>query len=212
MVPHDLRREYGDRGLTEADLERDPLRQFERWLDEAVAAEVPDANAMTLATATGDGIPSARIVLLKGFDERGFTFYTNYESSKARELEGNPRVALVFYWQPLDRQVRVSGTVSRVSVAESAAYFATRPLGAQLGAWASRQSSVIGRREELQARMAELERQYASKDVPLPPFWGGYCVQPRAVEFWQGRPNRLHDRLRYVRETGGSWRIERLAP
>ncbi|MDI3339999.1 MAG: pyridoxamine 5'-phosphate oxidase [Sphaerobacter sp.] len=207
-----LRKEAMAPGLHEADLAPDPVVQFNRWLTEALARDIPEPNAMTLATATRDGIPAARVVLLRGFDERGFVFYTNYESQKGRELAENPRAALVFHWPALGRQVRITGTVERVSPEESDAYFRSRPHGSQLGAWASQQSAVIPSREVLEARLQEVEQRFASDEVPRPPFWGGYRVAPATIEFWQSRPNRLHDRLRYVRQPDGTWRIERLSP
>ena len=206
-----LRRSYARASLGEGDVAADPIAQFLAWFDDARAAELREPNAMTLATATPDGAPSARIVLLKGVDERGFVFYTDYRSRKGDELAANPRAALVFHWAELERQVRVTGTVSRVSREESEAYYRTRPVGSRIGAWASHQSRPIAGRAELEAREAELARRYADGDVPLPPHWGGYRVAPETVEFWQGRPSRLHDRLRYVREDGG-WRVERLSP
>ena len=192
-------------------LSQDPLELFEHWFAEAKRAGVEVPEAMTLATATGAGIPSARMVLLKGADEDGFVFYTGYGSRKSDELEQNPRAALVFYWRPLGRQVRVEGSVARVSEPESAAYFATRPRGSQLAAWASLQSRPLGRREELDRRYAELEREYEGRDVPLPPHWGGYRLHPEAIEFWEHRENRLHDRLRYTRAREG-WNVEMLSP
>jgi pyridoxamine 5'-phosphate oxidase len=201
----------GEESLREDDLDPDPLAQFGRWFKEAVEAGLPEPNAMTLATATPDGRPSARVVLLKAFDERGFVLYSNYDSRKGRELAANPRAALVFHWQPLRRQVRIEGRVERVDPDESAAYFATRPLGAQLGAWASPQSAVIPSRDELIARYQRLAEEHEGLQVPLPPFWGGLRVVPEALEFWLGRESRLHDRLRYTRRPGG-WTIERLAP
>src|SRR5438270_8876303 len=210
----DLRQEYMRAGLAEADVARDPIAQFERWLDEAVRGGVPLANAMTLATVDASGAPSARIVLLKGVEQGGFTFYTNYRSRKARELEARGAACLVFMWSQLERQVRIDGTVERVSPAESDAYFATRPLGARLSAWASPQSERVPSRGTLEAAMAEARSRYGDAP-PRPPHWGGYRVTPRAIEFWQGRADRLHDRLLYTRSGGGvdgSWSIERLAP
>jgi pyridoxamine 5'-phosphate oxidase len=206
-----LRREYTRAGLREYDAEEDPLEQFRRWFDEALAADLHEPNAMTLATATPDGRPSARVVLLKGFDERGFVFYTSYEGRKARELETNPYCALVFYWGELERQVRVEGRVSRVADEESDAYFAKRPRGSQLGAWVSEQSRPVRDRGALEDRLRELEAEYEGREVPRPRFWGGYRVEPETVEFWQGRENRLHDRLAY-RRSEGLWRRERLQP
>jgi pyridoxamine 5'-phosphate oxidase len=212
MSLSDLRREYSLAGLKESDLDPNPLTQFDKWFQQALAAGLPEPNAMTLATATLDGKPSARIVLLKGLDERGFVFFTNYESQKGRELSANPQAALVCYWIELERQVRINGQVSCVSVEESEQYFRSRPLGSQLGAWASRQSEVVGGRKILEDRLAELTHEYQSKPIPLPPYWGGYRVAPETIEFWQGRPNRLHDRLRYTLQSNNQWLIERLSP
>ena len=206
-----LRKEYTRAGLAEADVAPDPVEQFRRWFDVALAAGLHEPNAMTVATATRDGRPSARVVLLKGFEERGFVFYTNYEGRKGRELEENPRAALLFYWGELERQVRVEGAVSRVSEEESDAYYASRPRGSRLGAWASEQSRVVGGREVLEERIGDLEAEYEGREVPRPPFWGGYRVGPEVVEFWQGRENRLHDRLVYRRQ-GAGWEIRRLQP
>jgi len=192
-------------------LSQDPLEQFEHWFAEAKRAGVEVPEAMTLATADAEGAPSARMVLLKGVGEDGFVFYTGYGSRKSEELEQNPRAALVFYWRPLGRQVRVEGSVERVSESESAAYFATRPRGSQLAAWASQQSRPLGSREELERRYAELEREYEGREVPLPPHWGGYRLRPEAIEFWEHRENRLHDRIRYTRAREG-WKVERLSP
>jgi pyridoxamine 5'-phosphate oxidase len=199
-------------GLVEADVDPDPVVQFGRWFDDAKAADLVEPSAMTLATATAEGVPSARMVLLRGVDQRGFVFYTNYESRKAAELAANPRAALVFWWGELQRQIRVEGPVERTSQQESAAYFRTRPPGSQLSAWASPQSRVIPGRAVLDERVAELAAGHPDGDIPLPPFWGGYRLVPEVVELWQGRPNRLHDRLRYTRSADGRWRIERLAP
>jgi pyridoxamine 5'-phosphate oxidase len=211
-----LRKNYMLAGLTEKDAGRDPIALLQRWLSEAIHASPTDwyePNVMTLATATTEGIPSARIVLLKGLDERGPVFYTNYESQKGIELAANPHASLVFHWQPLERQVRLDGVIEKTSREESEAYFVSRPRGSQLGAWASRQSAVIEGREPLEEALARLEKQYAGKPIPLPPFWGGYRLKPHAIEFWQGRPNRLHDRIRFVAQDKGSkWHVERLSP
>ena len=207
-----LRENYTRAGLAEADVVPDPVAQFRAWFEKALAANLHEPNAMTLATATPDGRPSARVVLLKGFDERGFVFYTNYEGRKARELEANPYAALGFYWGELERQVRIEGRVNRFSEEESDAYYASRPRGSRLGAWASEQSRPVESREVLEARLRALEKEYEGRDIPRPPFWGGYRVEPEAVEFWQGRENRLHDRLVYRRLGDGGWEIERLQP
>jgi pyridoxamine 5'-phosphate oxidase len=194
------------------DLHPDPLVEFGRWFSEAEAAGVPHPEQMALATATADGVPSVRMVLLKGHGPRGFSFFTNRESRKAEELAANPRAALVLHWQQLRRQVRIEGSAERIGDEESFAYFRTRPRGSRLGAWASPQSRPLPFREELARRYAEMEQRYDGvEDVPLPPFWGGYVVVPSAVEFWQGQQNRLHDRVRYVRD-GDGWGRERLGP
>ncbi len=208
----DLRREYNRGGLNEADVDPDPVRQFGAWLRQALAAQVPEPHAMTLATVGPDGRPSARVVLLRAYDAAGFTFHTNYDSRKGRELAANPHAALVFYWAELERQVRVEGSVARISEAESDDYFRSRPAGSRLGAWASRQSEAIPDRATLDRRMADLAEEYQGRDVPRPPFWGGLRLRHDAVEFWQGRPNRLHDRIRYRRAGPEAWKFERLAP
>jgi pyridoxamine 5'-phosphate oxidase len=197
--------------LSEEEVNPDPIAQFRTWFRVAEEAGIRLPEAMTLATATKDGVPSARTLLLKGVDATGFVFYTNYESRKGRELAENSRAALLFYWDALGRQVRVEGAVTRVPRAESAEYFRTRPRGSKLSAWASRQSEVIVDRARLEARVVELASEYGARDVPLPPYWGGYRLRPDAIEFWQHRPDRLHDRLLY-RLRGGRWRIERLSP
>ncbi len=207
-----LRREYETEGLRRADLHPDPIEQFSIWFAAAVSAALPDANAISLATATPEGKPSARIVLLKGFDQRGFVFFTNYRSGKGRELEINPQCAFVVYWVALERQIRVAGVVEKTTREESAAYFHSRPRGSQLGAWVSHQSEVIDARRILEGRLAEMEERFAGGPIELPPHWGGCRLVPETIEFWQGRVNRLHDRFRYTRATGGGWTIERLAP
>lgn len=208
----DLRKDYCLAGLAEKDLARDPFRQFERWFQEAEAAKLVEPNAMIVATATRDGRPSARTALLKGVDGRGFVFYTNYQSRKGRELELNPRATLLFPWIALERQVIVEGIATKVSREEAEAYFHSRPLASQCSAWVSQQSSVISGRKTLEDAMKDVEKKYAGQTVPLPPHWGGYRVMPDAVEFWQGRRSRLHDRLRYRRSEDGAWTVERLAP
>lgn len=212
MSLSDIRTDYKRHSLDEHDLNRDPIHQFEAWFAEALAAEVPEVNAATLATATPDGRPSARIVLLKGCDPRGFTFYTNYESRKGRHLAANPRASLLFFWKELERQVAIEGAVEKVSAEESEAYFHSRPIASQVGAWASKQSEVIAGREPLEAGFRELEAKFAGGEVPRPGYWGGYRILPESLEFWQGRPSRLHDRLRYKKDAAGAWAIERLSP
>jgi len=235
MALADLRREYTFTGLARKDLEADPFAQFNKWFAQAagarvsarlrkllirwykklimaVGAEPMDLNAMVLATADASGRPSARVVLLKGLDARGFIFYTNYDSRKGRELAANPYASLVFYWSEQERQVIVSGTVTKLPKEESEAYFRSRPRGSRIGAWASRQSEPVPDRAALEKAWAEADARFPGEDVPLPPFWGGYIVSPDRFEFWQGRPSRLHDRFRYTRAGPNSWKIERLAP
>lgn len=208
----DLRREYAGGGLDEADLEPDPVAMFRRWMQDALRAGLFEPNAFVLSTVDADGTPSSRIVLLKGLDERGFVFFTNYASRKGQELAANPRAAALFPWHQLERQVRVEGTVSRLSDAENDAYFATRPRASQVGAWASPQSLVVPDRLTLDRGYDEQLTRFGEDDVPRPEHWGGYCVAPQSVEFWQGRLGRMHDRLRYRRTGDDTWAIERLAP
>jgi pyridoxamine 5'-phosphate oxidase len=208
----DLRKEYTFQGLSETDAHLNPFEQFKIWFDQALFAQLPEPNAMTIATATTNGKPSARMVLLKDYDERGFVFYTNYESNKGQQLVKNPWGAIAFWWAELERQVRIEGRVEKVSPAESEAYFHSRPKASQLGAWASNQSQVIDSREVLERRLQQLKEEYENKEVPRPPNWGGFRVIPTEIEFWQGRPSRLHDRLLYQRSEDGSWRIQRLSP
>ncbi len=206
-----MRRSYRGEPLNESDLAADWLTQLRRWLDEALRAGLPEPNAMVLATAGADGVPSARTVLLKAYDERGLVVFTNLTSRKGREALANPRATLLFPWVELERQVVVEGTVEQIDRAETEAYFRSRPRGSQIGAWTSRQSTVLPGREALEQRQAALEERFAGRDVPVPDFWGGLRVLPTAVEFWQGRSSRLHDRLRY-RQDGAQWVVERLSP
>lgn len=206
-----LRKEYSLQTLDESSVHPDPFVQFRRWFEDAVATRPREPNAVILATATREGKPSARVVLLKGFDERGFLFFTNYESRKGAELRENPNAALLFYWSELEREVRLEGPVEKATREESEEYFHSRPLESQLGAWASRQSEVIPNRSALERKVAELKARYGEGPIPLPPFWGGFRLHPHLFEFWQGRPNRLHDRIRYLRD-GKAWIIERLSP
>jgi pyridoxamine 5'-phosphate oxidase len=207
----DLRKDYQLQALLESDINPDPFIQFGTWFDAAVAAELPEPNAMTIATATPDGIPSARIVLLKDFDDRGFVLFTNYDSHKGKELEANPKAALVFLWTELERQVRIQGIVEKIDPAESDGYYYSRPAGSRLGAWASDQSQVVADRSVLENRLAELKMKYPDGDIARPPHWGGFRVIPSMIEFWQGRSSRLHDRLRY-RKSDAGWTIDRLSP
>ena len=208
----DLRREYTKSGLRRTDLEPSPFVQFQKWFEQAMTSQLLEPSAMTLATADKEGRPSTRIVLLKGADEQGFTFFTNYESRKGRELAENPNAALTLYWPELEREVCIAGTVTKTSVAESEKYFAMRPRGSQLGACVSQQSSVVPDEGFLEKRLAELENQFTGRDVPKPAYWGGYRLTPVRIEFWQGRPNRLHDRFQYSKQSDGTWRIDRLSP
>ncbi len=206
-----LRRDYVSQPFDESLAAENPFVQFQRWIEEAMRAEQPDVEAMTLSTATREGRVSARIVLLKGFDERGFVFFTNYDSRKSQELAEHPQAALTFYWHSLNRQIRIEGTVEKASVEESAKYFQTRPRSSQIGAWASPQSDVIASREALETRLAEVEARFKEGEIPCPPFWGGWRLRPEQIEFWQGRESRLHDRILYTKQNG-AWPISRLAP
>jgi pyridoxamine 5'-phosphate oxidase len=208
----DLRKDYTLQGLNETDVAPNPFIQFQKWFDEALTAQLLEPNAMTLATATPDGKPSARMVLLKDFDERGFVFFTNYNSHKGQELAENPQAALVFWWAELERQVRICGHVEKVSENDSDRYFQSRPFNSRLGAWASNQSEVIESRILLEQRLQELKVKYENQDVPRPPNWGGLRVIPTEIEFWQGRSSRLHDRILYTRLDNGDWKIQRLSP
>jgi pyridoxamine 5'-phosphate oxidase len=207
------RKEYDRGSLDEATVYRDPIRQFAAWYDAAVAAGIPEPEAMTLATATPDGRPSARVVLLRSFDARGFCFFTNYDSRKGRELAANPHAAVAFHWAVLERQVRIEGRVEQTTAAESDAYFHSRPSASRIGAWSSPQSRVIASRAELEALVARYAAEHPDESaIPRPPHWGGFRLVPERIEFWQGRPSRLHDRLRFERQAGGSWQLDRLAP
>ncbi|MBL7701480.1 MAG: pyridoxamine 5'-phosphate oxidase [Ferruginibacter sp.] len=208
----DIRRDYQLQTLLERDVAQNPFDQFTQWWDEAVKSEPDEVNAMTLATASAAGMPSARTVLLKSFSTEGFVFFTNYNSSKAKEIEENPYACLVFFWKELERQVRITGGIEKVSEGESDEYFYSRPLGSRIGAWASPQSSVIPSRETIETNLAKYEQQFAGGEITRPPHWGGYIVKPAAIEFWQGRPSRLHDRILYSKLEEGMWKIERLAP
>ncbi len=208
-----LRREYHSHGeLAESSVANNPFEQFEKWFNDTIEAKIDLPDAMTLATATPDGIPSARMVVLRGFDKSGFCFYTDYDSQKGLELAVNPHAALVFYWRELDRQVRCNGTVEKMTADESDAYFASRPIDSQLAVWTERQSIVISGREHLEDNFEQAKLNYVDKDIPRPPHWGGYRLVPNMFEFWQGCPSRLHDRIRYTLKKDGNWKIERLSP
>lgn len=207
----DLRREYSMQELSEDSVAADPLVQFSNWFDEYLNAGPPEPSAMTVSTVASNGSPSSRVVLLKGFDAEGFVFFTNYESKKARDLISNPQVALHFFWPELERQVEIAGLAEKTSREESEAYFATRPPGSKIGAWASKQSEVLTGRDELEKRADELRSKFGDDEIPCPPFWGGFRITPSSIEFWQGRPSRLHDRIMYERD-GDAWRITRLYP
>lgn len=208
----DLRIEYSSQTLLEDSVAAGPIAQFQTWWDQVIATEISEPNAMTLATASADGFPSARIVLLKGFDEEGFVFYTNYNSYKANQLDENPKACLVFFWKELERQVRISGIVTRVTEEESDIYFHSRPVGSRIGAWASPQSQSIENREWLEQVFEKKKEEFRQGEIPRPPHWGGYRLKPVIVEFWQGRFSRLHDRIQYTLDENGAWKIERLAP
>jgi pyridoxamine 5'-phosphate oxidase len=207
-----LRLDYSQRGLRRSELDPDPIKQFNAWLHEAVEQQILEPNAMTVASVDADGQPWTRTILLKICDERGFTFFTNYEGAKGRHFAANPHVALTFWWGPLERQVNIAGTLEKTSREESDAYFHSRPESSQIGAWASAQSDIIEDRAQLERQFSEALEKYAGGEIPLPPHWGGYRVTPRSIEFWQGRRSRLHDRLRYTRQADQTWKIERLSP
>jgi pyridoxamine 5'-phosphate oxidase len=208
----DIRTDYKKGILDEHDVDNNPFAQFDKWFKEAVKSEIPEVNAMTMATANKQGRPSARMVLLKQFDENGFVFFSNYESAKAKDLDVNPQAALLLFWEPLERQVRITGTVEKISATQSFEYFRTRPIDSQLGAWASQQSSEISARSLLEKAFVEMLEKFKNGQIPLPPQWGGYRVIPDEFEFWQGRTNRLHDRISYKKQPGNSWKIVRLSP
>lgn len=208
----DIRKNYSQKTLLEKEAEANPIQQFAKWWDEAIASAIDEVNAMTLATASSDGVPSARIVLLKGFDEKGFTFFTNYDSFKGRQVAENPKACLVFFWKELERQIRITGLIEKVSAEDSNTYFHSRPVGSQVGAIASPQSQVIENREWLDNHYKDVEKELNGTTIQRPRHWGGYIVKPVIIEFWQGRPSRLHDRLQYTLQENGKWKIERLAP
>jgi pyridoxamine 5'-phosphate oxidase len=208
----DIRRDYSHESLSEKDADANAIKQFEKWWNEAVHSKIDEVNAMTLATASVDGLPSARIVLLKEFNENGFVFFTNYESYKAQQLAENPKACLVFFWKELERQIRITGLIEKISGVKSDEYFHSRPESSRIGAWASPQSRVIESRHWLDERFNELVNKMEGTEISRPPYWGGYLVKPVVIEFWQGRPSRLHDRIQYTLEENGGWKVERLAP
>jgi pyridoxamine 5'-phosphate oxidase len=208
----DLRKDYSSETLLETAIASHPIQQFDKWWQQAIDSQVDEANAMTLATASSDGMPSARIVLLKGFNQEGFVFFTNYKSYKGLQLEENPKACLVFFWKELERQVRIIGLVNKISEQDSDEYFHSRPLGSQVGAWTSPQSHVIPNRSWLDEQYQKISKELQEKNIERPPHWGGYIVKPVIIEFWQGRPSRLHDRIQYTLQENGAWKIERLAP
>ena len=208
----DIRKDYQLQTLSEQDISADPIQQFTKWWEEAIQSEIDEVNAFTLATSSLQGKPSARIVLLKGYDNKGFIFFTNYESAKGNELANNPQASMVFFWKELQRQIRIEGSIEKVSPRESDEYFSSRPEGSRIGAWASPQSKIITDRSEIEINAQKYQQQYADGNIPRPPYWGGYRLKPLQIEFWQGRANRLHDRIQYTVQKDNSWKIERLAP
>lgn len=208
----DIRKDYKLQTLLEADVAASPFLQFNKWWNDAINSQIDEVNAMTLATVTKTGMPDARIVLLKGYDENGFVYFTNYQSTKGQQLAGNPNACLVFFWKELERQVRITGTVEKISEADSDTYFNSRPMGSRIGAWASPQSTVIADRNVIENNLNELQQKFADGNISRPLHWGGYIVKPTAIEFWQGRPSRLHDRIVYTLQDNATWKIERLAP
>jgi pyridoxamine 5'-phosphate oxidase len=214
MLPNlaNLRKDYAQSALNESDVHANPIEQFKRWFEQASKAELPEPNAMSISTVSAEGKPSSRVVLLKGYDEKGFVFFTNYESRKGRDIIHNPNVSLLFFWPELERQIRIEGKAEKIEVSESMSYFFSRPEGSQLGAWASLQSAVIDSRMVLEKKWSELKDRFQGKEIPFPSFWGGFRVAPDSIEFWQGRRSRLHDRIHYVRTDAEKWTIQRLSP
>ena len=212
IVIADIRKDYKLQTLNEIDIETDAINQFSKWWNDAINSEIDEVNAMTLVTSTKEGKPSARIVLLKGFDERGFVFFSNYDSHKGKELASNPQACMVFFWKELERQIRIEGVIEKISNQESDAYFLSRPVSSQIGAWSSPQSKVILNRKLLEDNVTKYSQQFATEELVRPENWGGYCLKPNLIEYWQGRPSRLHDRLQYTLQGEAKWKIERLAP